>query len=256
MSIDKLQKQRFEIKYIINEHKAQMIRPFVQDNLTIDEYGATQPDLSYPVHSLYLDSPAMRTYRETINGDRNRFKLRIRYYDNGSDSPVFFEIKRRFDEVIAKKRSKVKRSAVEDLIGGHFPTMEHLVHKTDEQLEALKHFCKLVNELNARPKVHVAYKREAYELDSSNAVRVTFDRSVNTHYKKTLDLTTRQHTPYQVFGNQVVLEIKFTNRYPDWIREMIQLYNLQRCGAAKYVDGINLMKHPDKKVYKTTVLYE
>ena len=235
---DKLQKQRFEIKYRISEYKAQEIRHFVSQYLALDPYGATQPDLSYPVHSLYIDSAAMKTFHDTINGNRNRYKLRIRFYENGNDKPVYFEIKRRFDKVIAKKRAKVHRKTVADLLSGQMPVMEHLVEPTPDNLEALEHFCFLVNQIHARPKIHVAYRREAYELEYSNAVRVTFDREVYSENQTGFSLLTSLESPVSVFGNKVILELKFTNRYPIWLQELTQLFHLRQDSAAKYVDGV------------------
>src|SRR5213593_2005927 len=81
MAEDKMQQQRFELKYIIKEDVARAVRDFVSGYLEIDEYGATLPNFSYPVHSLYLDSDDLHLYRTTINGDKNRFKLRLRFYD-------------------------------------------------------------------------------------------------------------------------------------------------------------------------------
>jgi SPX domain protein involved in polyphosphate accumulation len=235
---DKFQKQRFEIKYRISEYKAQEIRHFVSQYLALDPYGATQPDISYPVHSLYIDSAAMKTFHDTINGNRNRYKLRIRFYENGNEKPVYFEIKRRFDKVIAKKRAKVHRKYVADLLSGQMPVMEHLVEQTPDNLEALEHFCFLVNQIQARPKIHVAYRREAYELEDSNAVRLTFDREVVSESESGYELQTQLSNPVSVFGKEVVLELKFTNRYPIWLQELTQLFHLRQESAAKYVDGV------------------
>jgi len=49
------------------------------------------------------------------------------------------------------------------------------------------------------------------------------------------------HKPTFVFGDQVILELKFTDRFPNWFRELVESYHLMQCGAAKYVDGITLM---------------
>lgn len=137
--MERLQRQRFELKYKISDAKAQQIRFFVQNYLPCDSFGITQPHLSYQVNSLYLDSDELKTFQDTINGDRNRFKLRIRYY-NYSDSPVYFEIKRRHNTVIRKKRAKVHRWAVKELLAGQFPIMNHLVDDSAEQREALEEF--------------------------------------------------------------------------------------------------------------------
>src|SRR5579862_4052561 len=56
---DRLQLQRFELKYIIREEVALEVREFARSYLEIDEYGASRPNLSYPVHSLYLDSDSL-----------------------------------------------------------------------------------------------------------------------------------------------------------------------------------------------------
>jgi len=235
---DRLQEQRFEIKFRVHEYKALEIRRFVEQYLAIDPFGATQPDLSYPVHSLYIDSQSMKTYHDTINGNRNRYKLRIRFYENGPDAPVFFEIKRRFDKVIGKKRAKVHRHYLRDLLTGQMPQMRHLVKQTPKELEALEHFCFLVNQIHARPKIHVAYRREAYELVDNNSVRVTFDREVRTKQETGYSLATEMSDAADVFGNMVILELKFTNRYPLWFRELTQRFHLRQDSAAKYVDGI------------------
>jgi len=104
MGPDRMQQQRFELKYLITEKVALRIRDFVSSYLEIDEYGASKPNLSYPVHSLYLDSNDLKTYHQTLNGTRNRFKLRLRFYDDRPETPIFFEIKRRVNNCIQKQR--------------------------------------------------------------------------------------------------------------------------------------------------------
>src|SRR6476660_2852493 len=108
---DKLQASRFEQKYIITEDVALQVREFVRSYLELDENGVGKPNYSYPVHSLYLDSDDLKLYWRTINGDKNRFKLRLRYYSLNPDSPVFFESRRRMKDGILKQRGGVKQSA-------------------------------------------------------------------------------------------------------------------------------------------------
>ena len=241
MSSDKLQAQRFELKYIISEEVALAVRDFVASYLEIDEFGATLPNLSYPVHSLYLDSPDMKLYQATINGDKNRFKLRLRFYENRPDAPVFFEIKRRMNNTISKQRGGVRRDAVESLMAGHFPAPDHLISKEPKQLIALQNFCRLMTNLEATPKAHVAYFREAWISTRDNSVRVTMDREVRCDPEPTARLGTDMVRPALVFGNKIVLELKFTNRFPDWFKELVRIFGLMQCGAAKYVDGVTML---------------
>lgn len=241
MSQDKLQAQRFELKYVISEELALSIRDFVSSYLENDEFGATLPNLSYPVHSLYLDSPDMKLYKATINGDKNRFKLRLRFYENRADAPVFFEIKRRMNNTIAKQRGGVRRDAVDGLLTGQLPAPEHLISKEPKQLVALQNFCRLMSNLEAQPKAHIAYLREAWISRYDNSVRVTMDRDVRCDPEPTARLCTDLIRPVTVFGTKVILELKFTNRFPDWFKDLVRVFGLMQCGAAKYVDGVTLL---------------
>ena len=122
-----MQRQRFEQKYMLDEDKAQAIRAYVTAHLELDENGLGKPDFSYPVHSLYLDSTHLSTFWATINGDRNRYKLRLRFYNDHPDSPVFFEIKRRMNNCILKQRGGVRQEFVPYLLGGHMAVAFFLV---------------------------------------------------------------------------------------------------------------------------------
>jgi len=239
MVSERLQHQRYELKYHVTEAKASRIRDFVQGHLEVDEYSAQQTGLSYPTLSLYLDSDGLDTHWHTINGDRNRFKLRLRYYDDQSDTPVFFETKRRENNVILKERGGVRKSAVRWLLAGHMPEPGHLLNPDDpEALAAVQRFCHRMLRLNARPKMHVAYLREAYEHSSDNSVRVTLDRQVESQPHAQPHLTARSPRPHLVFGKTVILELKFTARYPKWFRDLVETFDCMQMGAAKYSEGI------------------
>jgi len=235
---DKLQAQRFELKYLVEERLARGVRDCVRSYLEIDDYGASRPDRSYPVHSIYLDSPDLKLYQATINGDKNRFKLRLRFYENQPEAPVFLEIKRRMNNIIAKERCGVRAAAVSRILAGHLAAPEELVAHEPKQLAALQKFCQFVHDLPARPQTHVAYLREAWISPHDNSVRVTMDRQVRTETLPDLRLTGQMRNPVSVFGELVVLELKFTGRFPDWFGELARIFSLTQCGAAKYADGV------------------
>ena len=237
MPVDRMQTQRFEHKYLVTEETALKIRDFVRVYLDLDEFGEGKPNFSYPVHSLYLDTDDLKLARETINGNKNRFKLRIRFYNNNPDTPVFFEIKRRMNNCILKQRGGVRHDAVEWLLAGHPPEPAHLVSRDPKQLIALQRFTELTQSVGAKPKVHIAYLREAYVHASNNSVRVTLDREVRADPEPTARLSTEMKDPALPFGKDVILELKFTNHYPNWFRELVHVFGCMQCGAAKYVEG-------------------
>lgn len=233
-----MQLQRLELKYHISEEKALAVRDFLSSYLEIDEFGATRPNLSYPVHSLYLDSPGLATYHHTINGNKNRYKLRLRFYENRPNAPVYFEVKRRMNTAILKQRGSVHREAVPRVLAGQFPAPTDLASNDPKHIAGIQRFLTLMTELQARPKVHIYYQREAWISRQDNSVRVTLDRDVRFEPDPTCALRTEMTNPIVVFPNDVILELKFTGRFPDWWIELVRVFNLHQGSAAKYADGI------------------
>jgi hypothetical protein len=237
MAADRMQQQRFELKYLITEEMALRVRDFVRCFLEFDEYSVGKVNYSYPVHSLYLDSDDLQLYWQTINGNKNRFKLRLRYYDLSPKSPVFFEIKRRMNNCIMKQRGGVRQEYVEYLLSGHLPEEFHLLSKGPKGMIALQRFCELTHRIHAKPKVHIFYMREAY-VSADDQVRVTLDRSVYGEENLSPRLKIEMKNPVLSFENIVILELKFTNRFPNWFRDLVRMAHVMQCGAAKYVESI------------------
>jgi hypothetical protein len=242
MKVDRMQTSRFELKYIVDHDTGLAIRDFVRSFLDLDENGVGQPDYAYPVHSIYLDSQLMKTYQDTINGNKNRYKLRIRFYDDKPESPVFFELKRRMNNCIMKQRGTVRRHAVQRLMDGFVPGPDDLFSKEPKHLVAVQNFVRLVQQIGARPQVHVAYRREAYVPHNDNSARLTLDREVRSEKHTTYTFSTKMTNPIYVWGKAVVVELKFTNRFPTWFGELVRVFGLRQCGAAKYADGVALLE--------------
>src|SRR6059036_3693570 len=158
MAKDRIQGARFEQKYIIAEETALEIRDFTRSSLEPDENGVGKPNCSYPVHSLYLDSDDLKLYWGTIDRDKDRFKLRLRFYDDNPDTPVFLEIKQRMNNNCRmKKRAAVRRDAVDSLLAGQTPQPSHLLSEDPEHLSALQEFCERMYEIDARSKAHIGF---------------------------------------------------------------------------------------------------
>ena len=111
-----LQRSRYELKYIIQEPTAHEVRAFARNHLMPDPYANPADNYSYNIYSVYLDDPGQSLMNQTLEGLKNRFKLRVRFYDDNPAHPVFFEVKRRVNDVIVKVRAKVRREACDRLM--------------------------------------------------------------------------------------------------------------------------------------------
>ena len=233
--VDRTLRCRYELKYVVSESKAASLMTFIEPYISLDRYSKLQPNGFYPIVSLYLDSNALQLCRESLTGHLNRFKLRIRSYTDDPAYPRFFEIKRRANTVIIKSRARVGSQDVAPLLAGRYipPSQDY---KTD--IDTIKQFQLYMQSIKARPMVLVRYLRCAYEGDSENRVRVTFDRDL------CYNVTDKPDVKLGGLGWQrnpqggVILEIKFTGRYPAWLSRMAECFGLRQQSMSKYATSI------------------
>jgi len=225
---------RYELKYVISEAKAAVIAKFIEPYLKPDRYCRSQTNGAYPIVSLYLDSENLRLCRESLQGQLNRFKLRVRSYSDEPDCPRFFEIKRRANTVIIKSRARVTHQDVATLLAGHYvPPLKN--NKTEA--DALKQFQLYMKGVSAKPKVLIRYMRQAYEGEEENRVRVTFDRQLAYKVSSSPEVTLNGGG-WQHNMESVILEIKFTRLYPAWLGRMVRHFDLQQQSMSKYATSI------------------
>jgi hypothetical protein len=218
---------RYELKYLIGEAQAAAIAAYIRPILRLDTHRI---DGTYPLVSLYLDCPDFRLCRESLEGIKSRFKLRIRSYSDHPDSPCYFEIKRRINQVIVKSRASVSKEAVESLLDG----TARPAPADEQEGRNLAQFLYYQRRLNAGAVIRVRYERQAFESPLSDHVRVTFDRQVSYKATRTSDLFLNGTGWQRLDERAVVLEIKFSGRYPTWVSRLVQTFGLERSSMSKY----------------------
>jgi SPX domain protein involved in polyphosphate accumulation len=236
---DPLLSCRYELKYRIRETKARAIAQYIQSYISADKYARKRPGHEYPISSLYFDSNDLYLCKETMQGKKNRFKLRIRCYDGDPESMCFFEIKRRANNVILKDRARLPKVEIENALRGS--RLSTSLYKKDEIV--LNQFRFYNRVLYARPVVMVRYQRQAYEDDSRNRVRITFDRKLSYKAVQTPSVSTDGSGWSEVPMDFVILEIKFTDRYPFWLTDMVKMFDLKQTAMSKYVSSVKQSCH-------------
>jgi len=225
---------RYECKYLISEAKAAAISQFIEPYIPLDRYSKLQPTGSYPIVSLYLDSPNLHLCRESLEGRKNRFKLRIRSYTDDTDYPRFCEIKRRANTVIIKSRARIKHHDIPALFSGL--SLPHKDYSTDER--TFRQFQLYMKSINAGAVVRVRYRRRAYEAEAENRLRLTFDRQLYFNVGSKSEITFKGSGWQRYPLNGVILEIKFTGRYPAWLSSMVKCFGLRQQSLSKYARSV------------------
>ena len=233
---------RSEHKYLVPEVTAVALRGFVKAYLAPDHYMPAGEVEGYQVHSLYLDSPWFDLYRETNDGVKNRYKLRMRFYNEAPEEPVFLEIKSRTTESIRKLRAVVSKSSAESLLNGRRLGPDDLLNPSEKSALALEGFNQRATSISARGCAFVSYRREAYMAIEAEEVRVTFDRHIAGlpfDPSKGLRLPT-DRAP--VFPDKVVVELKYSGQVPKWMRDLIRDFGLHRTPFPKYVHAVDALQ--------------
>lgn len=233
---------RYERKYLVTERTAAAIRRFVACYLVHDEHMKGQESEGYRVCSLYLDTPHLGLYNQTMQGIKNRYKLRIRYYDEFKYSPAFLEIKKRTTDTVHKLRAVVSKAVAAKLLSGGQIEHADLLANGDASHRALEEFSRCCERLSAVGVAFVDYQREAFVSQSAESVRVTFDRRIVGHrYYPGCGLETPiEHSLPVTRG--VLLELKYNGRAPRWMHDVVTTFNLQRMAFAKYVHCVDALK--------------
>ena len=233
--------QRFEYKYLVSEARAQWARAVASAHLIPDPHADTAHGNAYPVYSLYLDSPGLALYHKSRSGTKNRFKLRVRYYDGLQSTPAFLEVKARRNDVIRKLRAPVWKAAVGDVLSSFCMGLEQLCEASAAGLGALGQFCELGLALGARPTAVVRYEREAYVEPGGGPLRLTLDREIACLHTDHAGLETGGAGWLALRNRWVVLEVKFTDTFPLWAGEMVRALELTRTSVAKYVQSVSAL---------------
>ncbi len=230
-SCDRSLRCRYELKYQVSESEAAVIAEYIKPYAQLDTYCKMHPDGAYPIASLYLDTANLRLCRESLEGRKNRFKLRIRSYTDEQDYPCFFEIKRRLNTIIIKDRAKVMPAKVTEVLG-----MQCWSENGDRR--TMGQFLLYMVSMGAKPIVRTRYQRQAFEGITGNKVRITFDRGLSYNVTNSPNVGLNGEGWRKLPMNMVVLEIKFTGQYPAWLGRMVKDLGLRQQSLSKYVHSV------------------
>lgn len=177
--------ERVEQKYLISGEQRECILKNLSEKLFPDEYGKST------VTSLYFDTPDFRIIRSSIDSDNYKEKLRIRFYGSPShDHPAFFEIKRKLNGRVYKRREVMSVSEAEKYVCSGFPPRR--TQKTDE-VDAFLRFYD-----NPIPRLMISCEREAFFFRDDERLRLTFDNSVRYGFDDV--------GPYGHIGDEKILD--------------------------------------------------
>lgn len=234
---------RFEFKYPVSSAQGQMLeQEIIAAGLYRDSH-ATYDDGSYDVTSLYYDSYNLFDFDEKVGGFRERKKVRLRIYEPylENSSYGFLEIKHKFGMRNRKSKIKLTREDLDAfLLEGKRVLLERAWQESEQNVKdiILSHLIRR----SVRPTAFVTYRRSAYATPDTS-IRITFDRELHTKGSENLSV---HEFLLPVAPNVTIMEVKYQDLLPHWMKRVILSHNLKHRPFSKYEKSINTIHrhHP------------
>jgi hypothetical protein len=231
---------RYEYKYLLPYEALHRIRPMMLPFLEYDNF-AKRMGGQYTVRSIYFDDPRMSMYNTKQDGVPHRLKVRLRGYNLGDfNSTVFLELKRKYQGPIVKNRAPMPYHTVIEIL--KHGLSDHLTGLTPLQIETANRFFYQILAHRLKPIVNVVYEREAFigkDTTLENNLRITFDKNLRAAPWPTADgLFTTAGLRY-ILPEFAIVEVKFNQFLPAWIKPIIDAAKIYKEPASKYVLSID-----------------
>ncbi|WP_179128500.1 polyphosphate polymerase domain-containing protein [Marinilactibacillus piezotolerans] len=213
---------RHEYKHEISELSKQVLMKRLRKLLPHDEHVVGN---HYHISSLYFDNPEDESYYDNQDGNAEREKFRVRYYNQDLS---FIRLEKKVREYNAgyKLSTKLTREEAERLTQGDFKFLKY----SDDPLK--QNFYMNARTDLLKPKVIVAYDREAFAYKHGNT-RVTLDYNMRAS-NRVQDFLKSEAVMHRETDVACVLEVKYDTYLPGWIRELVQIAETTSCGHSKY----------------------
>lgn len=213
---------RHEVKHEISYSDLIVLRSRLSAVMQTDPHAA---DGRYHIRSLYFDNVYDKALREKINGVNRREKFRIRLYDLDS-SFIRLEKKSKVNGLCSKESVPLTADEAQAIANGDISRFA-----LDER-PLLRELYSKMRSQGLKARTVVDYTREPFVFSAGN-VRVTLDYDIRTGMEHTAFLDPDMAT-VPVPMSPVILEVKWDDFLPSFIKDIVQLDGVRSGAFSKY----------------------
>ncbi len=210
--------RRVEKKYLISEEEYQKILKLTNKYLKKDKYYCST------ICNVYFDNNNDDLIINSIEKPSYKEKVRLRSYGVPTlDSKVFFEIKKKYNGTVYKRRETLKlKDAYSYLKTGKYK---------DTQIMKEIDYC--FKNYQLKPAIYLAYDRFAYRAIDDENFRVTFDYNIRSRKSK-IELDKGDSGRRLLGKNQYVMEVKCLEAMPLWFCKILSNLKIYPTSFSKY----------------------
>lgn len=214
---------RSELKYIITNNDFILLKHRLESLLKKDKNVI---DGSYKITTIYFDNIYRTSYYQVVDGISQRWKYRIRFYNN-NDKYIVLEKKYKINSRTNKTSVRITKQELDKI----------MKNEIDISLENHKLFNEFIIKLKTemmRPIILVEYDRIPFVYDVGN-IRITLDYNIG--FSKEFDKAFTQDKNL-IYLKERILEVKFNDLIPEHIRAKLELNHLERTSYSKFKNCI------------------
>jgi len=219
---------RKELKYYLSYKEYIMLSNLLRKILQEDKHNRENLR-GYFIRSLYFDNLDNKAFEDKMAGFEERSKYRLRIYDTNTKW-VKFEIKNRFNDNITKETTIISGDDAKEIQSTNYEVMlkynNPILNKAYIEFKKSSYY----------PVVLVDYFREAFFYDV-NKIRITFDRFLKSSQLQFDIFKTDPALIPQLKTGIIIMEIKYYNFIPKWIKRLLQIPSFERSAISKYCIG-------------------
>lgn len=226
--------KRYELKYLISHAQKARILEAMEPYMALDQYGRTI------IRNLYFDTDNYRLIRRSLEKPAYKEKLRIRSYQQAApDSPVFVELKKKYDALVYKRRLSLPEAEAMDWLTGKTPCKAR--SQISDEIDYVLGYYETLH-----PVVFLSYEREAYFCRDGSDFRVTFDENIRCR-QDALSLEADVRGQPVLEEGRVLMEIKCAGGIPLWMTGILTREGIYKTSFSKYGTAYRTMVFPNLK---------
>ena len=213
--------ERYEYKFLLTPQMKHELLNEIDGRMQLDQYGRTT------IRNIYYDTGNYRLIRDSLEHPVYKEKLRIRSYQRaGSSDMVFVEIKKKFEEVVYKRRVAMPKVSAEDWIdnGKDIPFQNQITSEISYFLKFYEGIC---------AKAFISYEREAFAGIDDPMFRLTLDENILARGTD-LDLGSDIWGQSLLEPGTTLMELKIPGAMPLWMARFLSLNGIRKITYSKY----------------------
>lgn len=198
--------ERYEKKYMLSQKQYLSLMERIGGRLTADRYASSR------IHNIYYDTPSRLLIRRSLEKPVYKEKLRLRCYGSAdADSQAFVEIKKKYRDVVYKRRVEMPLGQAVSCLAGKVPIVPGEETQIERELMWMLRYYQ-----NLEPAMYIYYERTALVGRQDPLLRITFDSRLLWR-DRDLDLRAGAYGDPLLKEGYRLMEVKIPQAMPLWL---------------------------------------